>query len=57
MTGTARTGDRRDPAMTDTAKLPLMLEQLWLPTIGRLWRSLPGRPIGKAGRPEYVRIV
>jgi DNA replication protein DnaC len=29
--------------MTDTAKLPLMLSELRLPTIGRLWQEFAGQ--------------
>ena len=35
--------------MTDAAKLPLMLTELRMPTIGRLWQELGARPTRKAG--------
>ena len=41
-----------DSITIDTARLPLLLGELRLPTIGKLWQPLPRAPIARAGRPR-----
>ena len=35
----------------DTARLPLLLHELRLPAISRLWQDIPPGPIKRAGLP------